>query len=186
MHSHKVTHTNTQNTTHAPSTPPSPRPRHTHAQDGSSGAPGWWFGVQTKDGDGALVQPILAWGYEGECWTIFNACYDWTDESWNPSDESFTVQPGDVITSSVTYVEKDNSYDMYVGSDFLCTPLTTQLPPPPPSPHCDLLPCVVLSNVTPVLPSAGTLPARTWGGASRPTTSWSPGRRRTSPRPTLW
>jgi len=27
-----------------------------------SNAPGWWFGTQTAKGDGALVQPILAWG----------------------------------------------------------------------------------------------------------------------------
>lgn len=24
-----------------------------------SNAPGWWFGVQTAEGDGALIQPIL-------------------------------------------------------------------------------------------------------------------------------
>jgi len=94
-------------------------------RDGSSGAPGWWFGVQTKDGDGALVQPILAWGYMGEEWTIFNACYDWTDESWNPSDESYTVQPGDLITSSIVYQPRDNSYDMYIASQQLGKSITT-------------------------------------------------------------
>merc|ERR1719276_593074 len=30
-----------------------------------SNAPGWWYGVQTATGDGALVQPILACDYEG-------------------------------------------------------------------------------------------------------------------------
>ena len=52
-----------------------------------SNAPGWWFGIQTDDGNGALVQPILAWGYEGNVWSIFNGVYDWTDQSWN------TVRP---------------------------------------------------------------------------------------------
>ena len=31
-----------------------------------SNAPGWWFGIQTTKGDGALIQPILAWDYQGE------------------------------------------------------------------------------------------------------------------------
>ena len=44
-----------------------------------SNAPGWWFGIQTAKGDGALIQPILAWGYQGSEYSIFNACYDWTD-----------------------------------------------------------------------------------------------------------
>ena len=30
-----------------------------------SGAPGWWFGIQNTKGNGALIQPILAWGYMG-------------------------------------------------------------------------------------------------------------------------
>ena len=41
-----------------------------------SNAPGWWFGVMDKDGDGALVQPILAYGYQGDYYSIFNACFD--------------------------------------------------------------------------------------------------------------
>jgi hypothetical protein len=81
-----------------------------------SNAPGWWFGVQTKDGDGALVQPILAWGYMGDEYTIFDACYDWTDQSWHTSSQSHTVQPGDTISSSITYRADDNSYDMYIVS----------------------------------------------------------------------
>ena len=31
-----------------------------------SNAPGWWYGIQTTKGDGALIQPILAWDYQGE------------------------------------------------------------------------------------------------------------------------
>mmetsp|Transcript_37086 Transcript_37086/g.54502 ORF Transcript_37086/g.54502 Transcript_37086/m.54502 type:complete len:469 (+) Transcript_37086:62-1468(+) len=81
-----------------------------------SNAPGWWFGIQTKDGDGALIQPILAWGYEGDRYTIFDACFDWTDGSWHTSEDSYTVQPGDTVSSSITYREEDNSYDMYIVS----------------------------------------------------------------------
>ena len=64
-----------------------------------SNAPGWWFGVMDKDGDGALVQPILAYGYQGSHYTIFNGVFDWTDGSWHTSSEKYTVQPGDLITS---------------------------------------------------------------------------------------
>jgi hypothetical protein len=68
-----------------------------------SNAPGWWFGVMDKDGDGALVQPILAYGYLGSHYTIFNGVFDWTDRSWHTSDEKYTVEPNDTIISSVTY-----------------------------------------------------------------------------------
>ena len=81
-----------------------------------SNAPGWWFGVQTAAGDGALIQPILAYGYQGSEYTMFNGCFDWTDGSWHTSEEKYTVQPGDLITSSVTYKE-DNSYDMMISSN---------------------------------------------------------------------
>ena len=81
-----------------------------------SNAPGWWFGVMDKDGNGALVQPILAYGYTGSHYSIFNACFDWTDGSWTVSDTVSTVKPGDKITSSVTYNEAANSYTMLISS----------------------------------------------------------------------
>ena len=84
-----------------------------------SNAPGWWFGVMDKDGNGALVQPILAYGYQGSVYSIFNACFDWTDGSWHTSDETYTVQPGDKITSSVTYNADANSYTMLITSEQL-------------------------------------------------------------------
>eukprot|EP00944_MAST-04C_sp_MAST-4C-sp1_P010416 g10416.t1 len=82
-----------------------------------SNAPGWWYGVQTADGAGALIQPILAYGYQGSVFSIFNGVFDWNDGSWHTSDEVYTVQPGDKITSSVVYREKDNSYDMIIAAD---------------------------------------------------------------------
>ena len=81
-----------------------------------SNAPGWWYGVQTKDGDGALIQPILAYGYQGAEYTMFNGVFDWTDGSWHTSPEKYTVQPGDLLTSSVVFNEADNSYTMVIAS----------------------------------------------------------------------
>jgi hypothetical protein len=90
-----------------------------------SNAPGWWFGVQTAKGNGALIQPILAYGYTGSVYSIFNGVYDWTDRSWHTSKEVYTVVPGDNITSSVTFVPSTNSYVMYIASANLGKSITT-------------------------------------------------------------
>ena len=80
-----------------------------------SNAPGWWYGVQTNAGDGALIQPILAYGYQGAKYSIFNGVFDWTDGSWHTSPEVYTVSPGDLITSSV-YYKGDRTYTMVISS----------------------------------------------------------------------
>jgi hypothetical protein len=80
-----------------------------------SGAPGWWFGIQNTKGDGALIQPILAWGYMGPVYTMFNGVFDWTDTSWHTSPEKFTVKPGDKLVSSV-YATSPDSYTMLITS----------------------------------------------------------------------
>merc|ERR1712196_528007 len=49
------------------------------------------------------IQPILAWGYQGSEWSIFNGVFDWTDGSWHTSEQIDRVSPGDLITSSVIY-----------------------------------------------------------------------------------
>lgn len=92
-----------------------------------SNAPGWWFGIQTAAGDGALIQPILAYGYQGAEWSIFNACFDWTDQSWRTSQEIYTVQPGDDITSAVTY-SGDGTYVMTISANgkTITTPYTLE------------------------------------------------------------
>lgn len=90
-----------------------------------SNAPGWWFGVMDKDGDGALVQPILAYGYQGSHYTIFNGVFDWTDGSWHTSPEKYSVQPGDTISSSVTYNKAADSYTMRISSLQLGKTITT-------------------------------------------------------------
>merc|ERR1719277_2022285 len=48
-----------------------------------SGAPGWWYGVQTASGDGALVQPIVACDYGGSScaegtYVLWGGVFDWT------------------------------------------------------------------------------------------------------------
>jgi len=88
-------------------------PEHPERSFGSN-APGWWFGVQTDDGNGALIQPILAWDYQGSSFSIFNAVFDWNDQSWHPFDYQ-KVLPGEKIVSSLTYKADDNSYDMFIG-----------------------------------------------------------------------
>jgi hypothetical protein len=92
-----------------------------------SNAPGWWFGIQTAEGDGALIQPILAYGYQGNTWSIFNACFDWTDGSWRTSDEVYTVQPGDDISSSVSY-SGEGTFVMTISSNgkTITTPYTLE------------------------------------------------------------
>ena len=42
--------------------------------------PSFWYGLQTARGDGALVQPILAWGqtYRAE-YGIFHEGFDWNN-----------------------------------------------------------------------------------------------------------
>ena len=91
-----------------------------------SNAPGWWFGVMDKNGDGALVQPILAYGYMGNVYTIFNGVFDWTPGGgWHTSPKKLTVKPGDKITSSVTYNKRDNSYTMLIASAALGETIST-------------------------------------------------------------
>ena len=81
-----------------------------------SNAPGFWYGIQTADGDGALIQPILAYGYRGAKYSIFNGCFDWTDASWHTSEEVYTVEPGDLITSSITFDKDERAYTMLIAS----------------------------------------------------------------------
>jgi len=91
-----------------------------------SNAPGFWYGIQTSDGDGALIQPILAYGYQGAKYSIFNGCFDWTDGSWQTSDDVYTVEPGDVITSSITFEEAERAYTMRITSANLGKTITTK------------------------------------------------------------
>ena len=81
--------------------------------------------MQTADGDGALIQPILAYGYTGSHYSIFNACFDWTDGSWTTSKEVYTVPAGDLITSSTTYDANSRSYRMIISSQALGKTITT-------------------------------------------------------------
>eukprot|EP00036_Acanthoecidae_sp_10tr_P011507 CAMPEP_0182927124 /NCGR_PEP_ID=MMETSP0105_2-20130417/13272_1 /TAXON_ID=81532 ORGANISM="Acanthoeca-like sp., Strain 10tr" /NCGR_SAMPLE_ID=MMETSP0105_2 /ASSEMBLY_ACC=CAM_ASM_000205 /LENGTH=232 /DNA_ID=CAMNT_0025065051 /DNA_START=24 /DNA_END=722 /DNA_ORIENTATION=+ len=79
-------------------------------------SPSFWYGLQTATGDGALVQPILAWGQRESGFGIFLEVFDWTDERDTQSPESYAVPPGDTLRQSVQYVADTNSYDMYIHS----------------------------------------------------------------------
>eukprot|EP01119_Soliformovum_irregulare_P004911 TRINITY_DN1610_c0_g1_i2.p1 TRINITY_DN1610_c0_g1~~TRINITY_DN1610_c0_g1_i2.p1 ORF type:complete len:143 (+),score=30.53 TRINITY_DN1610_c0_g1_i2:171-599(+) len=54
-------------------------------------APGWWFGIEPSPAC-FLIQPILAWGYTGTQFAIFNGYYEWDDSDWWSSDTG-TVTP---------------------------------------------------------------------------------------------
>ena len=72
--------------------------------------PALWFGLQTADGDGALVQPIMA-KWIADSFNMFEEIYDWTDGRDSASPH-VKVGPGEIISAVVTYRSYDNSYDM--------------------------------------------------------------------------
>lgn len=73
--------------------------------------------MQDADGNGALIQPILAWGYQGDVYTIFNGVYDWTaGGGWHTFNEFANINPGDEIFAAVNYKATDNSYDLLISS----------------------------------------------------------------------
>ena len=78
--------------------------------------PSFWFGLQTGQGDGALIQPILAWDQRDAGFGVFHEVFDWSTGQNHDSPEHFHVPPGDVLTQSVSYRASDNSYDMYLFS----------------------------------------------------------------------
>ena len=80
-------------------------------------SPSFWFGLQTANGTGALIQPILAWGQTGrDEWGIFHEVFDWNNQRDSRSPQHYKVQPGDVLTQGVKYAAASNSYDMYIHS----------------------------------------------------------------------
>lgn len=91
----------------------------------------FWFGLQTHEGTGALIQPVLAWGQAPyfDAYEMFLEVFDWrihqptTKDKREPLKSTIygnwstpTVQPGDILTQSVIYREATNSYDMYISS----------------------------------------------------------------------
>jgi len=78
-------------------------------------APGWWFGIEPEPAC-FLIQPILAWGYTAEGFSIFNGYYEWDDSDWWSS-EAGTVNPGNHINAWLEYLEHNNSYNMWIGCE---------------------------------------------------------------------
>jgi hypothetical protein len=71
--------------------------------------PSFWYGLQTNAGDGALVQPILAWDQRDTGFGVFHEVFDWSEGRDHQSPEHFAVKAGDVLTQSVKYKASDNS-----------------------------------------------------------------------------
>lgn len=73
-----------------------------------SNAPGWWYGVQTAAGTGALVQPILACDYMGSSckegtYVIFDGVFDWTRPFHGMYEsKAIAAKEGDKINSWLT------------------------------------------------------------------------------------
>jgi len=75
------------------------------AKSYGSGAPGWWYGVQTASGDGALVQPIVACDYGGSScadgtYVLWGGVFDWTKPGQGMHNSEFVdCQGGDEVYS---------------------------------------------------------------------------------------
>jgi hypothetical protein len=71
--------------------------------------PSFWYGLQTNAGDGALVQPILAWNQRDNGFGVFHEVFDWSEGRNHQSPEHFAVKAGDILSQSLTYKAEDNS-----------------------------------------------------------------------------
>lgn len=68
-----------------------------------------WFGIEASDNLN-LIQPVNPW--VGDSWQIYNEYFQWSPE-YNYDSDAQTVNPGDVLFGSVTYVPANNSYTIY-------------------------------------------------------------------------
>jgi len=68
-----------------------------------------------------LIQPILAYGYQGDFFSIFNGVYDWNPltRSWWTSEAGY-VAPGSIVDSYVKLTTDPktggDAYEMFVGA----------------------------------------------------------------------
>jgi len=76
-------------------------------------APGWWFGIEPIPAMN-LIQPILAYGYTGDFYGIFNGYYQWDNSDWWSSDVG-QVSPGNTVYAYVSYNPSSHSYDMFIA-----------------------------------------------------------------------
>jgi len=68
-----------------------------------------WFGIEASDNLN-LIQPVNPW--VGDSWQIYNEYFQWQPEN-NIDSDSNTVNPGDVLFGSVTYIPENNTYTIY-------------------------------------------------------------------------
>eukprot|EP01123_Difflugia_compressa_P012832 TRINITY_DN565_c0_g1_i1.p1 TRINITY_DN565_c0_g1~~TRINITY_DN565_c0_g1_i1.p1 ORF type:complete len:230 (-),score=42.09 TRINITY_DN565_c0_g1_i1:137-826(-) len=76
-------------------------------------APGWWFGIEPNPASD-LIQPILAYGFTGDNYVIFNGYYQWDNSDWWYSDVG-SVVPGNTVYAEVSYDSSTNSYNMNIS-----------------------------------------------------------------------
>eukprot|EP01060_Flectonema_neradi_P028359 TRINITY_DN380_c8_g1_i1.p1 TRINITY_DN380_c8_g1~~TRINITY_DN380_c8_g1_i1.p1 ORF type:complete len:233 (+),score=52.02 TRINITY_DN380_c8_g1_i1:118-816(+) len=79
----------------------------------SPSAPGWWYGVEPEPACD-LIQPILAYGYKGNEYSIFNGEFDWNGGGWWASDTQRVV-PGDTVYSSLELISNGKEMRMIIG-----------------------------------------------------------------------
>jgi len=68
-----------------------------------------WFGIEASDNLN-LIQPVNPW--VGDSWQIYNEYFQWEPE-YNYDSDANTVNPGDVLFGSVTYVPQNQTYTVF-------------------------------------------------------------------------
>jgi len=75
--------------------------------DSSFFAPGW-FGIETSDNLN-LIQSVSPWMFS--TYTFYNEYYQWVPEQ-NVDSDTYSTQPGNTLSSVITYNVSTESYDM--------------------------------------------------------------------------
>lgn len=76
--------------------------------------PALWFGVQTADGDGTLVQPIMS-KWTGTHYVAFHEIFDFNSHKDFASSQ-LIVGPGEIVTASISWRASNRSYDMEMST----------------------------------------------------------------------
>eukprot|EP01059_Diplonema_ambulator_P034547 TRINITY_DN7792_c0_g1_i1.p1 TRINITY_DN7792_c0_g1~~TRINITY_DN7792_c0_g1_i1.p1 ORF type:complete len:224 (+),score=65.99 TRINITY_DN7792_c0_g1_i1:49-720(+) len=102
----------------------------------SPSAPGWWYGVEPEPACD-LIQPILAYGYTGNEYSIFNGEYNWDGSGWWSSTTQ-KVEPGDKIYSSLSLIDNGASMRMVIGKENGPSPIVSVRKLSAKTPYTDL------------------------------------------------
>lgn len=83
-----------------------------------------WFGIEASDNLN-LIQPVNPW--VGDSWQIYNEYFQWSPE-YNYDSDATTVNPGDVLFGSVTYVPENNTYTIFHSDQTSGWSVTSSIP----------------------------------------------------------